>query len=90
MIPLAVPIAFAVLSACRLAIRCARSTGVDARARRAYEATLNETVHFESISFLVQAQGFMVLFLPFGSEMQTYCPCVACTRTRPADSPMQL
>jgi hypothetical protein len=24
-------------------------------------------VHFESISFLVQAQGFMVLFLPFGS-----------------------
>ena len=82
MIPLAVPIAFAVLAL--VAWR------YDERARRAYEATLNETVHFESISFLVQAQGFIVLFLPFGSEMQTYCPCVACTRRRPADSPMQL
>jgi hypothetical protein len=59
MIPLAVPTAIAVLAL--VAWR------YDERARRAYEATLNETVHFESISFLVQAQGFMVLFLPFGS-----------------------
>jgi hypothetical protein len=34
---------------------------------RATPALRAGTVHFESISFRVQAQGFMVFFLPFGS-----------------------
>jgi hypothetical protein len=29
--------------------------------------SVDRIVHFESISFLVQAHGFIVLFLPFGS-----------------------